>query len=131
MLKHLRSFVQEEITGRYREMTLLRSDSYLYLMSTTTTNVEGLWLGEIGLCEKPSLIKLFKALQGRMQDLPMKPFHFEAPISHGGTVERISANGQLRKEICSDIESVTLYFHGHHMLGSFLHDLESALPWAA
>lgn len=133
MSQLIRSFTQTLPDGRIHEMSLHRSDSFLYLLSLTADadRESGLWLGEMGLCHRPQLEKLFLGLRARTGQGRINPFKLEVPTMHSARVERDGIHGELRKELESTYESVTVYFNGIRKLEEYLVDLEGTLSWAA
>lgn len=134
MSQMIRTYSQQHhMTGFHHEISLRRSDSFLYLEALIAHDPTELWRGETGLVHGPHLKQLFEALRDKRYNAGgrMEPFSHEARIRYGATVERFSLGGKRDTNLCTDIESVTLYFRGHHHLDSFLSDLESCLAWAA
>lgn len=130
----IRAFTQTLPDGRIHEMSMHRSDSFLYLLSLTANadRESGLWRGEMGLCARSSLDKLFISLRSLIhQNQRVEPLKFEAPIAHAASVERDGIHGVLRKEIETSYESATLYFSSRRKLEEYLVDLEGTLAWAA
>jgi hypothetical protein len=132
MIQLIRTLTQTLADARLHEITLYRSDSYLYLTSLTSERETGLWTGETGLVYKPDAGALLKQLTRRLATVkPMRPFTIEAPVTFGAHTERDGQSGQVVKTLCTDYESVTLHFVGGKMLERFVVDLESSLAWAA
>jgi hypothetical protein len=132
MIQLIRTLTQTLIDGRLHEITLYRSDSFLYLTTLSAERESGLWTGETGLLYKPNAGALLKQLTQKLATAkPMKPFAVEAPITFGAHSERDGQSGQILKTLCTDYESVTLRFVGSKMLEQFVVDLESSLAWAA
>ncbi|MCE9586087.1 hypothetical protein K8R04_02070 [Candidatus Uhrbacteria bacterium] len=130
----IRALTQTLPDGRTREMSLYRSDSFLYLVSLIADprREDGLWIGEAGVCLKPMAGNLLKELRDKAyRSASSDQFMVEARITHGASVERDGKTGPLRMEPCSDYETVTLSFAGRSKLEIFLGDLEAALAWAA
>jgi hypothetical protein len=133
MSQQIRTYSQQHhVDGRHHELTLRRSDSFLYIEALAAKDPTELWLGETGVVYGELAKTLFTELRDKRyaHGSRMEPFNYEARIRNGATVERYSLGGKMHYEPCTDIETVTLYFRGHHQLDSFLNDLECCLSWA-
>jgi hypothetical protein len=133
MLTLIRAFSQELPDGRIREMSLHRSDSFLYIASLTANpgRQGGLWTGELGHCTKPELLKLFKELQKEHARHQAQLFTLEVPIAFAAYVERDGTSGQMHKEPWADYRTATIALSGRHKIELMLQDLEGTLAWAA
>jgi hypothetical protein len=134
MLTLIRAFSQTLPDGRILEMSLHRSESFLYIASLTADprREDGRWIGELGLCYKPMLAQLLKRLEECLYRDRDGLIKVEAPIAFGAYVERDGRNGIMHAELCTDYETATIMIGGRdNKIPIFMKDLEDAYKWAA